>query len=207
MSDKMREALDQILSVQKSISALLEMPAGETELSQSDREMMDGCIYGCAQAMRCLTQPSAQVEAEAVERFWEYLQAQGVVSKTTPSMVYDEYMLALQDCDPVDEVDSYGLWSPRVRQAIKEAFFAGREAGSAAPSIAEKREPSHYVVLDAEGQIEFSMAVDGLPEDQVADMMHEHINDAINGGVEGAKTWVVRAVTGLQRPEPPEVQS
>lgn len=77
-------------------------------------------------------QPSAQVEAEAVERFWEYLQDQGVVSKTAPSMVYDEYMLALQDCDPVDDVDSYGLWSPRVRQAIKEAFFAGREAGCAA---------------------------------------------------------------------------
>lgn len=105
-------------------------------------------------------QPSAQVEAAAVERFWDYLQDQGVVSKTAPSMVYDEYMLALQDCDPVDDVDSCGLWPPRVRQAIKDAFIAGREAGHAAqvphPDIGNltvEQRPNGSAVIKAGGTV------------------------------------------------------
>lgn len=74
----------------------------------------------------------------------------------------------------------------------------------AAPSIAEKREPSHYVVLDEEGQIQFSVAVkDPISANHAKTMMHEHINDAINGGIDAAKTWVVRAITSASRPAPP----
>jgi hypothetical protein len=97
--------------------------------------------------------------------------------------------------------------NPDAADTLSQMSAEVRAMLAVAPSIAEKRELTHYVVANDEEGIEFYVRVkEPISEEYAKSMMHEHINDAINGGVEGAERWVVRAVYGLRRPEPPGEQ-
>lgn len=162
-------------------------------------QLRDNKVYSVMDVGRGETREEAQ--AQAVEWFSSIVEIQ----RKPPTLVSDN-ALALVEAVECGAICCSG--EECSEEWLAEAVaMVNRYIQEAAGTIAEKREISHYVVVNADDELEFYVAVkDPISESHAKSMMHEHINDAINGGVEGAENWVVRTIYGLQRPEQPEVQ-